>query len=124
MSILSHFLNRFWTHFRDLPQLSSLSFLRGCIPDGCTNEIDMADTLLEALNSLSLWQEDSSIHSEKIYAELRNIPDAQNLYSDRAVLRDQLALLKKGLQISGSFWLNLQQCSTYFTKYSEGSAYE
>ena len=123
-SILSNYLNRFWTHFRNLPELSSLSFLRGCIPDSFTHEVDAADTLEEALNSLSLWIEDSSIHSEKIYAALRNIADARDLYGDRAVLRDQLSLLKKGLQISGSFWLNLQQCNTYFTKYSEQSAYE
>ena len=75
-SILSNYLNRFWTHFRGLPELSSLSFLRGCIPDSFTHEIDAADTLEEALNSLSLWIEDSSIHSEKIYVALHNIPDA------------------------------------------------
>ena len=75
-------------------------------------------------NALALWQEDSQIHSEHIYAALHNIPEANSLYEDCAVLRDQLSFLKKGLQISGSFWLTLQQCSTHFTKYSDPSAYE
>ena len=68
--MLSHFLTRFWTHFQFYPSLSTLSFLRDCVPAWYHGEVYEADTLSQALNNLSVWVEDSEIHSEKIYSSL------------------------------------------------------
>ena len=124
LALLSHFLTRFWTHFKDYPALSALSFLRDCVPVGYHTEVDDVDNLHQALSNLSIWVEDSEIHSKKIYTSLRNISESSNLYGDHAVLKEQIRLIKKGMQISGSFWLTLNQASTHFSKYSDATAYE
>ena len=46
-----------------------------------------------------------------------------DLYGDRLALKDQITLIKKGLLISGSFWITLQQGQTHFAKYFDSSAF-
>ena len=103
--------------------MSALSFLRECVPSQYFSEIDNSNSLRQALRNLAIWQEDSEVHSEKIYRGLRDIPQSMDLYGDRTALRDQITLIKKGLLISGSFWITLQQGQTHFAKYFDSSAF-
>ena len=124
VSVLARYLQRFYDAFKDEPDQSSLSFLRTCIPSTYFHEVDCSNTLKECLTLLSYYIEDSQIHSEKIYAKLRALPKSNSLVYDRKLLADQIILLKRGLDVSSSFWVNLSSTWTFFIKYFESTAYE
>ena len=86
--------------------------------------MDNANTLTEALTNLSQWVEDSAIHTERVYTNLRNIDESSTLLGDKAVLKEQICLITHGIEISDDFWMTLQQASTHLSKFHDSTAYE
>ena len=54
ISLLPMYVHRFQKHFRNLPNVSSLSFLRDCIPTSIRHKVDDCITLEQALQSFTL----------------------------------------------------------------------
>ena len=80
--------------------------------------------MLEALNNLSEWCSDCAIYTEKVETSLRGIEQSTSLAGDKAVLKRQINLVTRGMEISQDFYMNVAQCCMHLIKYSDVTTFE
>ena len=123
LSELHVFLHNFWRYFKQCPTEKALAYLRKCVPPVYFREIDTASHLNEALSNLSLWTESNTGLTRHINRSLRAIPTANNIWEDKAILKRQITLVKRGLRISTSYWVTFPFAQSNFVKYSDPRAF-
>ena len=83
--------------------MSTLAFLRQCIPNRYHKDIEGFWTLNDALNTLSQWCSDSKIHTKQIEQQLRSMPISSSCQQDQAIITKQISQLQCCVEIDESF---------------------
>ena len=99
--------------------MTSLSYLKKCIPAWYARDVNSADSLNHTLSNLSLWTESQNGLSGRIHRSLHDLPQGHNILEDQSILKRQIALVKQGLRISSSFWITFSFAQSNFAKYCD-----
>ena len=98
-----------------------MGFLRQCIPQEYIKYLEKCYNLKSALKSLSKWASDSKIHTEKLEQKLKGLKKSDSFTGDKYVLKQQLILFQKCLEVDSCFFLSIAQIGIHVSKYSVGS---